>query len=179
MTSRVPSSFALRFPSRAVREWAGRYSYRGVRYIEREVGPAVRKAGYYTRQQFLDTCRWKTGRTQSRCRKNEETFIKAVTRVALSHPNERVRIEVLTLLDGVDWPTASVLLHFGHREPYPILDFRALWSVGIRRPPRYSFNFWWQYVEFCRRLSQGCGVSMRDFDRALWQYSKERQRVIP
>lgn len=39
------------------------------------------------------------------------------TRVALSTPSERLRIEVLTLLDGVGWPTASVLLHLTPQAP--------------------------------------------------------------
>ncbi len=61
---------------------------------------------------------------------NPEDFIKDVTHTALITPSERLRIEVLTLLNGVSWPTASVLLHFGYDNLYPILDFRALWSLG-------------------------------------------------
>ena len=81
------------------------------------------------------------------------------------------------MLDGVGWPTASVLLHFGHAEPYPILDYRALWSCGVPRPPsQYSFGLWWPYTRFCREITRRYGISMRTLDRALWQYSKERQR---
>ena len=34
----------------------------------------------------------------------------------LNEKEERLRIEILTLLDGVGWPTASVILHFYHKE---------------------------------------------------------------
>src|SRR5437773_881772 len=78
-------------------------------------------------------------------------------------------------LDGVDWPTASVLLHFCDRQPYPVLDFRALWSLGISHPPTYTFEFWWAYASFTRQLAASSGESMRTVDRALWQYSKEHQ----
>ena len=37
-------------------------------------------------------------------------------------------------LSGVRWPTASVLLHFGHRDRYPILDYRALEALGVPSP---------------------------------------------
>ncbi len=37
---------------------------------------------------------------------------------------------VLRFLDGVEWPTASTILHFCGARPYPILDYRALWSLG-------------------------------------------------
>jgi hypothetical protein len=71
---------------------------------------------------------------------------------------------------------ASVLLHFGQKDPYPILDFRALWSLGLDEGPSvYNFKFWWEYVECCRDLRTKAGTTMRTLDRALWQYSKEHQ----
>lgn len=99
-----------------------------------------------------------------------------MTRVALSTPDERLRIEILTLLSGVSWPSASVLLHFGHNDPYPILDFRALWSLGIdSRKVIYNFDLWWAYTSFHRELADEAGVSMQELDLALWQYSMENQ----
>ena len=92
----------------------------------------------------------------------------------------RLRIGVLTLLDGVQMPTASVLLHLAHRDPYPIIDYRALWSLGVDAPPTpYSFAFWEAYTRACRSLARAANVSMRTLDRALWQYSKERQARLP
>jgi hypothetical protein len=35
----------------------------------------------------------------------------------------------------------------------------------------------WPYVQFCRDLSMRTGLDMRTLDRALWQYSKEKQKV--
>ena len=69
-----------------------------------------------------------------------------VTRTAPSTSDERFRIEVLMLLRGVDWPTASVILHFAHGERYPILDFRALWSLGFENTPRYEIDFWMAWL---------------------------------
>ena len=107
-------------------------------------------------------------------------YIEAVTKMAFSTPNERLRIEVLLLLDGVRWPTASVILHFCHAEPYPILDIRALWSLGMNvTPASHHFDFWWSYTLYCRKLAKAAGVSMRELDRALWQYSKEMQTPFP
>ena len=68
------------------------------------------------------------------------------------------------------WPMASVILHFFHRENYPILDYRALWSVSLKAQLQYDFAFWWDYVQFCRDVAQRNEVTMRMLDRALWQY---------
>lgn len=98
-----------------------------------------------------------------------------MTAAALSTPDERLRVDVLRLLSGVAWPTASVILHWGHTEPYPILDFRAVWSLGLDALPPYDFPFWQAHTAYCRALASGVGVGMRELDRALWQYSKEHQ----
>lgn len=68
-------------------------------------------------------------------------------------------------LRGVSWPTASVLLHFGHHDEYPILDYRALWWLGYDKPPPYTFEFWSAYVSFCRTLAKRLSVSVRTLDR--------------
>ncbi len=94
--------------------------------------------------------------------------------MALHTTPERLRIGSLLILQGVSWPTASVIMHFFHVEPYPILDVRAAWSLGlIATSSGYSFELWWAYVRSCRALSRPLGLSMRSIDRALWQYSKE------
>ena len=158
-------------------EWVARNTGTSYERFLNEVGPQARKRGWLSRDEFLEVCEWKSPRTKSRCAMNETDFIREVTRAALSTTNEKFRIEVLTLLHGVNWLTASVILHYCADAPYPILDFRALWSLRAAVPKSYSFAFWWAYTEYCRSLVQRNKMSMRDFDRALWQYSKERQRT--
>ena len=120
--------------------------------------------------------RWKTPRSARRIAGNSEAFVEEVTKMSLRSPEERLRIEALIRLAGVGWPTASVILHFCHEDPYPILDVRALWSLGVDRPPSaYRFDLWRDYTRTCRRLAGKAGCSMRALDLALWQYSKERQ----
>jgi hypothetical protein len=36
----------------------------------------------------------------------------------------------------VNWPTASVILHFVYPKRYPILDYRALWQFSKERARR-------------------------------------------
>lgn len=166
--------FKLRFSPTKIDYWASRYSYPGDDAIEL-LGQRIRSRGYLRRDEFLRLCNWKSPRTQPRCEENTAKLIESVTRVAMRERNEELRIKVLTLLRGVSWPTASVVLHFGSRQRYPILDFRALWSVRVQVPSAYGFELWWPYVRFTRTLARTHGVSMRTLDRALWQYSKENQ----
>lgn len=167
--------FELRFPAEEVGAWAARYDVSADAALEGEVGPFMRREGYLTRDHFLTLARWKSPRSGPLCARNEAGFVEAVTRAAASATDERFRIEVLRLLQGVDWPTASVILHVGVADPYPLLDVRALWSLGHDTPPPYTFDLWWAYTTFSRDLARSQGVSMRALDRALWQFSKERQ----
>jgi hypothetical protein len=71
-------------------------------------------------------------------------------------------------------PTASVLLHFAMPDRYPILDVRALDSLGVTGRSTYPPAFWLGYLDACRSLAAEHGVSLRTLDKALWQYSKEQ-----
>lgn len=171
----MSSDFKLRLSQSEIPHIAARYSYPNEDRIVNQLGPESRKHGYLDKAAFLELCYWKTRRTQKRCAENSEEFIQATSRIALSTPCEELRIKILLVLNGVSWSTASVILHFGYDNRYPILDYRALWSVGIKMPPSYNFELWDAYAKFFRDQSHRYGVSPRILDRALWQYSKENQ----
>ena len=169
------TTFVLRFEQALIPDWATQFNLEEDAAVENEIVPQVRRRGYINKEELLSLCRWKSPRARKYVEENNEDFIKVVTQTAFSTPNEQLRIQVLTLLQGVNWPTASVILHFCHAEPYPILDFRALWSLGTAVPEQYEFNFWWAYTQYCRARAAQAGVSMRTLDRALWQYAKHHQ----
>ena len=165
----------LRFSPSELGRWARRFSYyRKEQQLLRWRG-SVQSAGHLKKSQLRSLAEWKAPRSAGNVEDNAPSFVHEVTRFALSTDNERARIEALTLLSGVQWPTASVVLHFFHTDKYPILDFRALWSLGIEQPSQYTFDFWKHYVSVCRHLSRRHSVSMRELDKALWQFSKENQ----
>lgn len=144
--------------------------------IIQTVAPAFRQRGYLTREDFILLVWWKSPRTVSRAEQNNDALLEEVTRLALSQGvSEELRIRILPVLNGVQWPVASVILHFGFENQYPILDFRALWSLQEAQPRTYSFDLWLRYVAFCRQYVVQHQVTMRDLDRALWTCSKENQ----
>ena len=166
----------LKFNPNKISYWSERYGYPLNEDGVINLAPLIQKQGYMTKQQLQTLCQWKSARSSGNTRSNSQQYVKEVTNFALSSDNERSRIEALTLLDGVGWPTASAILHFYHADNYPILDFRALWSIGVDTPPSvYKYDFWQDYTDYCRVISKKHKVSMRILDKALWQYSKENQ----
>jgi hypothetical protein len=169
--------FKLRFPVSRVPYWAERYAYSvNDGALRNELRPVVLRRGYLTKPEFLRICKWKTQRTQSLCADNDELTVRTVTQAAFAARDEPLKMSLLRTLKGVDWPTASTLLHFCDKRPYPILDYRALWSLGHRGPTHYTMEFWLNYLTFTRRLARRLHIDIRTLDRALWQYSKVRQR---
>jgi hypothetical protein len=142
--------------------------------------PRVQKERQMSRSDLYAVCNWKAPRAAGQARKNTSCEVEEITGLAFRARSERVRVEVLQMLHGVSYPTASVILHFFHTDTYPVLDFRALWSMRITQPSDYTFPFWWSYVRACRSFLARARrrhprLSMRELDRALWQYSQERQ----
>ncbi len=158
--------------------YAERYAYPDAALAEK-IGADARERGWYTRDEYITMRRWKSPRGSELAKEADETLVCEITRVAFTASSERLRLKTLLKLPGTGVPVASTLLHFGHPDPYPLIDARALWTLGVEhRLNYYPFATWMAYVECCRDLSTQTGMSMRTLDRALWQYSKEHQGTI-
>lgn len=157
--------------------WATKYDYPRQETELIDLFSEIQSNGFITKNHLRLIAKWKSPRSAGHIEKNTDEYIKEITGWSFSATDERSKIEVLTLLNGVQWPSASVILHLFSKEKYPILDFRTLWSVETEVPNQYTYSFWWPYVMFCRKLSKNNNISMRVLDRALWQYSKEKQNA--
>ena len=140
--------FKLRLLETELPTLASRYRIDQLEMELLERAPAIRDQGWLSRQDLRELADWKSPRRARDTERNSDQFVKEITSFALGTSDERARVQALTLLDGVAWPTSSAILHLFHRDPYPILDWRALWSLGEHPPSAYSFTFWWSYLKF-------------------------------
>jgi hypothetical protein len=170
-------TFELQFPIDQIEVLAARFPPLDDDARLREIGAAVRARGYYRRVEFIEVCAWKTVRSRPKVSRNPEAAVVRATGLALSTEDEAARMAALLALDGVGVPTASTLLYCAFPDRYPILDIRALESLGVKPRSQYPLSFWLGYLDACRELAQRGGVSLRTLDKALWQQSKERSRL--
>ena len=131
------------------------------------------KRGYLTQDDLILVAEWKWrgGRTRQLCGQNTEAEGQEITCVSFAAEFERLRIGALLALCGVQWPMASVILHFAFPDHYPILDVRAMNTVG--GSTLYTFEKWQEYCELCRATAKRHNVSMRTLDKALWASDKK------
>ena len=165
----------LRFDESKIRYYADKYQTDHQCYdnsVERIVD-AVKGRGYLTKSDLIELSDWaKNGRNIHKIKSNNDDFVKKMTGCALSSDTaERDRICYLRRLDGVGQAVASAILHWFHKDHYPIWSTPARNSVGIDSPKRGE---WEAYVSFCRCLAKKNKVNMRTLDRALWKYSADR-----
>ncbi|MDO8558351.1 MAG: hypothetical protein Q7S09_04165 [bacterium] len=131
---------------------------------------------YLTKDQFVRVGIWKSPRQKKRYKSNDDVTVREITAFSFSAKTEQARLGALLALEGVSFPVASVILHFAFPERYPILDFRALWSLGWELPKSYNFRFWAKYCDKIRSIAMESSLSIRTVDKALWQYSKKNQK---
>lgn len=168
-------TFTLQFPGKEIRALAARFGDLDESPLL-AIGTAARERGHYTRPELIEVSAWKTPRSRPRIASNTEAQVVAATRMALAAVDEAARMHVLLTLNGVGIPTASTLLYAAHPADYPILDVRALESLGVKPRSQYPVSFWLEYLAACRELARRHRVSIRTLDKALWQHSKELAR---
>lgn len=174
--SAVKHQFKPRFKRSEISKFAALYDYPGEAELIFGAVARSRSRGYLTRDDFLEIAEWKSARPRKHYQANQSSYIEEVSRLAFApSTSSRLAIELLTLLNGVSWPTASVFLHFCHSNAYPILDYRALWSLSVPVPRAYTYSFWEQYCAYTRAMARDADVDMRTLDRALWKYSQLHQ----
>src|SRR4051812_7611345 len=156
-------SFRLQFPLTTIEAIAERYDFD----VDDEVagaGAAARQRGHYTKPELSLLCEWKSVRSKSRVAHNSDVFVEAITRAAFATQDEFERMTAHCALRGVEAPSASVVLHFAFPDRYPIIDWRALESLGEPGQAVYTVRYWLDYADACRALADEAGVSLRVLD---------------
>ena len=163
--------------AKAIREYAKEYKYDARGFDpEAHVRQAVQR-GYMTPADLDQVAgwKWRGSRTRDLCCGNSPEDVKEISQTAFSTKSERLKIGALLSLAGVNWPMASVILHFAYPNRYPILDVRAMAAVGST--PSYSFKKWKEYTELCRATARQHGIDLRTLDKALWGHAGQPSKV--
>jgi hypothetical protein len=167
----------LRLNESDILNYAKSWSYSKDEKIVLNLIKPIIKQQFITQDQLITISEWKSDRNTNAAR-NDPAYVKEITKWCFSTKNERAKIEVLNILDGVDWPTASFILHLYHSDDYPVIDVRALWTCNMNPKLRPNYNFWNQYCLFVRGIQDRTGLDMRTIDKGLWQYSKQHQEKL-
>lgn len=86
----------------------------------------------------------------------------------------RRALRELQSLKGVGLPVASAILTAIFPGRFTVIDVMALRALGVINPPKVmNDSFYVRYLTYCRAKAKCLGISLRDFDRALWQWGHD------
>lgn len=130
----------------------------------------------------LKILKWKSHRPTKHYEKNSNSDFEIITRIAFKQNDERVKIHILTALNGVNYPAASAILMFYDPKQYPVIDIRVwkqLYHFGLltENPKGQSFtlNQWETYLNIVRKIAKELSLTPRQVEKRLFDYDKEKQ----
>ena len=150
------------------------------RFLFGELSEKIKLNNELEPDDFFKICEWKSTRTKTLVRTNPREHIQEVTRLAFSS-RESLRVPLLCILNGVRIPTASAILTVWRPKEYTIYDVRirdAILSVSHHlltdEAVEAARNSYSSYLDVARKIANELDVSLRDLDKALWTWDKNR-----
>jgi hypothetical protein len=143
----------------------------------------VRRAGEFSRAEFIAMCRWKSPRAMPFYRRHRGPRIRRLSREVLGSRDEARRMEILTSLAGVSVPVGSAILTLIEPRRYGVLDIRVwqlLVALGVmdRKPAGRGFSVpdWLAYLEVLRRHARALRAPVRAVELTLFEHHRRVQR---
>jgi len=142
----------------------------------------IKEQGFVTKEQGLKILKWKSPRPLRHYVLNSDNDFKEISKIAFDSKNERVRIHMLTALNGVNYPAASAILMFYDPLQYPIIDIRVwkqLYKEGLvdtnARGQGFRLKEWVKYLQVIRELGNKTNLTARQVEKRLFDIDKEEQ----
>lgn len=127
-------------------------------------------AGDYSLGNLRPIIAWKASRALGHVGHNTAEELEEALSLVVKGVSDRASIAILMGLSGVRAPMASAILTAIAPERFTVIDKLALNSLEQRRWD-LTPDFYIAYLKFCRATAERQELSLRDLDRALWQYS--------
>jgi hypothetical protein len=138
---------------------------------------------YLNKNQLLQILKWKSPRPLRHYKKNEDDFIKHVTKLSYKENNDRLKIHILTSLNGVKYPSASAILMFKDPTNYPVIDIRVWKQLHkfklVKENPsgtNFTLDQWLLYLEIIRHYAKQYGLKAREIEKKLFDYDRLTQQ---
>ena len=164
--------FNLQFAAKDIRGLAARYDFKEDK-IALDAGARI-SGGDFSRANLEAIFEWKTkGRGRSRLTKNNDDEIADALKLAIEAETPRAAVAALTGLSGVDVPVATAILATVKPDDHTIIDWRALHALGVNASS-VTIKLYLCYLTYCKEIAVKNKVTLRELDRAMWQWSKEQ-----
>ena len=136
--------------------------------------------GFFTMGFLYDIIDWKSPRSKSVWKKNDNEYVKEVSQRFFLLTDDKSRMACLRELHGVAVPVASAILTLLDPNNYGVIDthvWQLLYQYGLVSEKEDGTNLntgnWLQFLDIIRPLAQHYKVSVRDIERTLFNYHRD------
>jgi hypothetical protein len=123
--------------------------------------------GDFSPKHLIPIIDWKSSRPKSQIKGNDPGDVSEALRIATTVQHDRTAVAVLCGLRGIGVAMASAILTAINRGRFTVIDWRALKALDVEKS-WLTIDDYLDYLNCCRTKATEHGVSLRDFDRALW-----------
>lgn len=143
----------------------------------------LKAKGFLSLADLHKLAHWKSQRSAGRVKLNRDSDVRKFTRVALDLASRRnlppsIPISVLTILEGIRVPTASVVLTVWDPRTFGIIDvnaWSALFNYSSARSTPFEAREYDYYTSILHELRRMTGLTAREIDIALWTWWDEKK----
>jgi hypothetical protein len=139
--------------------------------------------GDFSKENLRAIYRWKMqsysylGQERKYFDKNSDESVANVLQAAIDaidkHGDTERAFRELQSLKGIGLPVASAILTAVFPERFTVIDVMALRALGVPEGTPLSVPLYERYLTFCWQHANRLGISLRDMDRALWQWGSD------
>lgn len=174
---------------KAILFWRDKYDKEEYLYNkgdEEELRGKFRKNGHITKDDLRKIIGWKfQGRLEGRQKRIlkflddvDGELIKDISRLAFENKDDKTRIKLLCVIDGVGPAVASVILAFYDPKNYGVFDTRV-WRELFGKEPKDLFSnakHIARYFERLREISTWAGLPARDVEKAHFKKNYDENK---
>ena len=140
----------------------------------------AKSEGFFTMDFLFEIIDWKSPRSKSWWKKNDNEYVKEVSENFFHLTNDKKRMGRLRELHGVGVPVASAILTVMDPENYGVIDYHV-WQLLYQYDfvsekedgKNLSVDNWLQFLDIIRKLAQQYNVKARDIERTLFNYHRD------
>lgn len=159
--------------------WRDKYDREEDKYVtgtEEELRAKFRENRHATKEDLEKIIKWKfQGRLAGRQKMNltrisrvEDWVIKKITGLAFEMPTDKLKLKLLTAIDGVGASVASVILTFYDPDNYGVLDFHAWHGLYNNDKKIFTEQECLRYFKDLRAKAREVGLPCRDVEKAIF-----------
>ncbi len=140
----------------------------------------AKREGFFTMGFLYDIIDWKSPRSKKVWQKNDNEYVKEVSKRFFLLTDDKSRMACLRELYGVGIPVGSAILTVMDPKNYGVIDYHV-WQTLFQFEyvtekedgKQLSVGNWLQFLAIIRLLAQQYEVTARDIERTLFNYHRD------